>query len=237
MRALIVMPAHNEEENIAEVIDEIKEDLPQIDLLVINDASTDRTQIIVEEKNVKCINLPFNLGYSLAVQTGIKYANENEYDFVIQMDADGQHIPSEAKKLLKCMEKDNPDIVIGSRFLENTEYKHGAMRKLGTNILSGLIRIICHKKIKDPTSGFQCINKKAIQHFAKIGNYPEFPDANLIIELFLDGYEICEVPIKMRERKYGVSMHRGIIRPIKYGIKVFYNIIIVVLKNLFRRKK
>lgn len=236
VKTLIVMPAHNEEQNIGEVIEEIKRDLPELDLLVINDASSDNTLEIVKEKQVKCITLPFNLGYALAVQTGIKYAKEHDYDYVIQMDADGQHIASEAKKLLKYMEENKPDIVIGSRFLEKTEYKHGVMRKLGTSILSGLIKMICHKEIKDPTSGFQCINKKAIKYFAGMGNYPEFPDANLIIELLLDNYTICEISSKMRERKNGKSMHKGIISPIKYGIKVLYNIIIVILRNLFRRK-
>ena len=111
------------------------------------------------------------------------------------------------------------------------------MRKLGTNILSGLIKMICHKTIKDPTSGFQCMNKKAIHYFSEMGNYPEFPDANLIIELLLANYEICEISTNMRERKYGKSMHRGIIGPIKYAIKVFYNIIIIVLRNIFRKRK
>ena len=151
------MPAHNEEQNIGEVIEEIKRDLPSMDVLVIDDASTDSTKELVSKQGMKCISLPFNLGYSLAVQTGIKYANIHHYDYVIQMDADGQHIPSEAKKLLKFMQKNNPDIVIGSRFLEQIHYKHGTMRKLGTNILSGLIKMICHKTIKDPTSGFQCM--------------------------------------------------------------------------------
>ena len=101
----------------------------------------------------------------------------------------------------------------------------------------GLIFLICNKTIKDPTSGFQCINQKTICHFAKMGNYPEFPDANLIIELLLDGFEIHEISVSMQERKYGKSMHKGIIGPIKYGIKVFYNIIIILLRNLFRKKK
>ncbi len=237
MKALIVMPAHNEEKNIGKLIDEVKKDLPNIDLIVINDASTDKTEEIVKEKQIKCITLPFNLGYSLAVQTGIKYAKEHEYNYVIQMDADGQHIPSEAKKLLDYIEKEKVDIVIGSRFLEKTQYKHGIMRKLGTNILSKLIKIICHKTIKDPTSGFQCINEKTINYFSCMGNYPEFPDANLIIELLLQKYEICEVSINMRERKYGKSMHSGLIGPAKYMVKVTYNIIIIILRNLFRKKK
>ncbi len=137
MKTLIVMPAHNEEQNIGEVIDKINKDIPEVDLLVVNDASIDKTEEIVRKKGIRCINLPFNLGYSIAVQTGIKYANEYKYDYVIQMDADGQHIPKEAKKLLEYMCK-NPktDIIIGSRFLANTNYKHSTMRKIGTKILS-----------------------------------------------------------------------------------------------------
>lgn len=237
MKTIIVMPAHNEENNIGEVIDEIKKDLSDVDLIVINDASTDNTRKVVEQKKIKCVTLPFNLGYSLAVQTGIKYAAQQGYDYVIQMDADGQHIPSEAKKMLEYIQNNNVDIVIGSRFLEKTEYKHSTMRKVGTKILSTLIKIICGKDIKDPTSGFQCIGKKAIQRFAKMGNYPEFPDANLIIELLLENFEIHEIPTRMRPRKSGVSMHSGVIGPIKYMIKVLYNIVIIVLRNLFRKKK
>lgn len=97
--------------------------------------------------------------------------------------------------------------------------------------------MICRKTIKDPTSGFQCINQRTIHRFSEMGNYPEFPDANLIIELLLDDFEIKEIPVQMQERKYGKSMHKGMIAPMKYAIKVFYNIIIIVLRNLFRRKK
>ena len=114
------------------------------------------------------------------------------------------------------------DIVIGSRFLEKIEYSHGIMRRVGTKILSGLIKLICNKKITDPTSGFQCINRKTMQRFSKMGNYPEFPDANLIIELLLENYKIEEISTKMREREFGVSMHKGILKPIKYMIKVLY---------------
>lgn len=236
MKTIVIIPAYNEEKNIEKVIKEIKTELKDIDIVIINDASIDATQKIIEQNHIKCITLPYNIGYSLAVQTGIKYACYNHYDYCIQMDADGQHIASEAKKLLEIIQKENLDIVIGSRFLEKTNYHHGIIRKAGTKILSKLIEIICHQKITDPTSGFQCINRKAIERFAKIGNYPEFPDANLIIELLLDDYKIREIPTKMRAREFGESMHKGIIKPIKYMIKVLYTILIIVLRRILKRR-
>jgi len=236
MKIIVIIPAHNEEQNIEKVINEVKRDLKNVDVMIINDASTDNTRYVIEKNNIKHIDLLYNMGYSLAVQTGIKYAFENNYDYCIQMDADGQHIASEAKKLLDKAIECKCDIVIGSRFKEKSDYKHGKMRTLGTKILSGLVKITCKEIITDPTSGFQCLNKKAIARFSKIGNYPEFPDANLIIELLLEGFIINEIPIKMREREFGESMHGGIIKPIKYMVKVLYSIVIVVLRNLFVRK-
>ena len=105
----------------------------------------------VEEK-VDYINHPFNMGYAKAVQTGIKYAYYNNYDYAIQFDADGQHLASEANKLFEKLKKKNCDIVIGSRFLKNTGYKHSFFRKLGTNLFTQIIKIYCKKVITDPTS-------------------------------------------------------------------------------------
>ena len=123
MKVLLVIPAYNEELNIDKVLKEIKKDLNGVDILVINDCSLDKTQSVVLSNNVKCITLPFNMGYSKAVQTGIKYANDYNYDYVIQFDADGQHIASEAKKMLDYILKEKCDIVIGSRYLEENNYK------------------------------------------------------------------------------------------------------------------
>ena len=114
-KILFVIPAYNETENIEKVLNEIKKDAPFADILVINDCSKDNTKEIVENNNVKCINNIFNMRYAMAVQTGIKYASSYSYDYVIQFDADGQHIASEAIKLYKEAKKDNCDIVIGSR--------------------------------------------------------------------------------------------------------------------------
>ena len=134
------------------------------------------------------------------------------------------------------MEKGENDIIIGSRYLVDMGYPCPFFRKIGTKMFSFLILLFCRKKIKDPLSGFQCLNKDVIKRYSKIGGYPEYPDANLVIEMLLEGYKIKEVPVKMRLREAGESMHGGIIKPIKYMIEMFYAIIIIMIKNIGSKK-
>ncbi|MBO5530361.1 MAG: glycosyltransferase family 2 protein [Bacilli bacterium] len=235
-KILVVIPAYNEEKNIKKVLDEIRKDIKYADILVINDCSTDNTKKIVDNEGIKCFSNPFNLKYARAVQVGIKYAYYNNYDYLIQFDADGQHIAKEAEKLLLEMEKGENDIIIGSRYLVDMGYPCPFFRKIGTKMFSFLILLFCRKKIKDPLSGFQCLNKDVIKRYSKIGGYPEYPDANLVIEMLLEGYKIKEVPVKMRLREAGESMHGGIIKPIKYMIEMFYAIIIIMIKNIGSKK-
>lgn len=237
MKVLFVIPAYNEEANIENVIKEIKKDVKYADILIINDCSTDNTKKIIENNNVKCITGIFNLKYAWAVQTGIKYAYQNDYDYVIQFDADGQHIAKEAEKLLNEMKKSNVDIVIGSRFLKDTGYKHPFFKKVATKLFTLIIKIFCKQEITDPTSGFQCLNKKIIEYYSKMGNYPEYPDANLIIDVLLKGFTIKEISVKMRLREAGESMHGGIIKPIKYMINMIYTITVILIINAMRGRK
>lgn len=230
-RILFVIPAYNEEKNIEKVLKEIKSNVDYADILVINDCSKDNTAAIVRDNGVKCIDNVFNMKYAMAVQTGIKYAYKYDYDYVIQFDADGQHIAKEAEKLYQYSKKNNCDIVIGSRYLENTGYPCPLFRRIGTKIFEKIIKFFCHKKIADPLSGFQCLNKRVIKRYSEMGKYPEFPDANLVIEMLLLGFKIEEVPVKMRLREVGESMHSGIIKPIKYMINMFYNIFFILITH------
>ena len=230
-KILFVIPAYNEAENIDKVLKEIKKDVNYADILVINDCSKDNTKEIVEKNNVKCITNVFNMKYAMAVQTGIKYAYQNDYDYVIQFDADGQHIAKEAEKLYKAIKESNVDIVIGSRYLMDLGYPCPTFRRIGTKMFEKLIKLFCHTKIADPLSGFQCLNKKVIKRYAQMGKYPEYPDANLVIEMLREGYKIKEIPVKMRLREAGESMHGGIIKPVKYMINMFYTIIFIIIST------
>ncbi len=235
-KILVIIPAYNEAENIEKVLKEIKKDIDYADILVINDCSKDNTYEIVKKNGVKCITNVFNMRYAMAVQVGIKYAYQNGYDYVIQMDGDGQHIASEAEKLYKEAKKTNADIVIGSRYLKDMGYPCPLFRRIGTKMFEKMIKLFTKRRIADPLSGFQCLNRSVIEKYAKIGNYPEFPDANLVIEMLLTGYKIVEVPVKMRLRESGESMHSGIIKPIKYMIEQFYTCIIIVVKYAGKRR-
>ena len=224
---LVIIPAYNEALNIEFVLSELYNDLQMIDILVINDCSKDDTEIILKKLKVNYINTPYNFGYSGVLQTGFKYAIKNGYKYVVQFDGDGQHIASEVNKLIECMAKTGCDIVIGSRFIGKNDYNHSFLRSLGTNIFKKLIKLNTGKIICDPTSGFQILNEDVIRKYASFGGYPEYPDANLIIKMLLDGYKIEEIPVKMRAREYGESMHSGFIKPAKYMVKMIYSVMLL----------
>lgn len=227
---LVIIPAYNEGLNIMKVVKEVERDLPDVDILVVNDCSTDNTLEILIEKKVNYITTPYNLHYAGAIQTGFKYAVKKGYKYVAQFDGDGQHIAKELKKMYRLARGEDIDIVIGSRFINKTGYKHSFFRKIGTALFQRIINVICDKKITDPTSGLQVLNKNVYERYAKISNYPEFPDANLIIEMIFLGYTIEEMSVEMREREFGVSMHAGILEPFIYMVRMIYSIFVLLLK-------
>ena len=231
MKGLVIIPAYNEEKNILKTVEQltsIKTDFT-LDYIIINDGSIDNTKIICENNNLNFIDLPFNLGIGSSVQTGYKYAYNNNYDFAIQFDGDGQHDASYIKDLVEEINKGN-DIVIGSRFIGNlSTFKSSCMRRIGKNILSFLIKITTGKKIYDPTSGFRATNKKIIKLFAN--DYPsDYPEPDTIVTVLKKGYKVSEIPVKMHERVGGKSS----INPIKsvyYMIKVSIAIILAALST------
>ena len=230
---LIIVPAYNEEKNISDVIKDLTMNVPYADILVIDDASVDRTYNIVSLTRAKVIQHIFNMGYSATIQTGFKYACINDYDYVIQFDGDGQHIATEINKLIDAMKLKKLDLVIGSRFINNTHYKHGKLKRLGTNIFVFLIKILTKQNISDPTSGFQILSKKVFEICAKPGLYPDYPDANFLFHLINNGIKVGEVPVIMKDRLYGISMHSSLAKNFKYMVEVLYSIMIVILRKIF----
>lgn len=232
---LVIIPAYNEEENIEFVINELRQDVPYADILVVNDCSIDNTVEVLKKLDVDYLNTPFNLGYAGVVQTGFKYAVRFDYKYVAQFDGDGQHVAKELDKMFQYSKKTDVDILIGSRFKEKTDYNQSFFRMLGTRIFQKIIKLTCKQEITDPTSGLQILNKKVYNRYAKMNGYPDYPDANLIMEMLLQGYVIEEIPVEMRERVAGVSMHAGIWNPCKYMIKMFYSIVIKMFQ--YRKKR
>ena len=227
-KTLAVIPAYNEEKTISDVISNIKKHVPFIDILVVDDGSTDSTEVIAEKMKARVVRLPFNLGIGGAVQTGLMYAAMNNYDVAIQVDADGQHEPREINKFLKELEKDDADVVIGSRFIELAGDKSTYVRRVGIKILSLVLRLLTGCKVTDPTSGFRAANRQAIRFLSEI--YPvDYPEPESIVILCRAGFRIKEIPISMSPRQGGTSSINSV-NAVYYMLKV----LLAILVNLFR---
>lgn len=223
-RILVIIPAYNEEDSIEKVIEDVRTNCPQMDILVVNDGSTDHTSDKAKVSGVVVLDLPFNLGIGGGMQTGYKYADEKGYDIAIQVDGDGQHDPREIPKLLHTLEEKKVDVAIGSRFITVLEYKATTMRRVGITVLSKVISIMVRQKITDPTSGFRASRRKAIQLFAV--NYPQdYPEPEVVVLLSKSGLKMAEVPVKMSQRYSGESSITKI-RSIYYMVKVLLAIFV-----------
>ncbi len=229
-RVLVIMPAHDEEQNVGTTIGQVRATLPASDVLVINDYSSDDTSAVAERHGARVVELPWNLGYGGAVQTGFKYALAHGYDAVVQMDADGQHDPSCAGALLAPVLCGEADVTIGSRFLGRATYPIPVLRRLGMQVFGWIASFVTRRHFTDPTSGYQAMNRRAMEFFAR-DNYPsDFPDADTIILLALAGFRVREVPVTMRARVAGTSMHSNL-TAFYYVSKMTLSILMVLLRR------
>lgn len=203
MRVIVIIPAYNEEKSIGDVIDEVKQK-SNADIVVINDGSKDCTASIARKKGVKVIALKDNHGIGYAMRKGYLYAKRNDYDIAIQVDADGQHDIDSLNRLIIYICKKNYDMVIGSRFVEKTNYSASFFRYMGIRYFSFLIYLLHGKVVKDTTSGYRAVNKKMIHFFAEQypSGYPEVPTLSMLFE---NSRRVCEIPVQMRERQAGKS--------------------------------
>lgn len=200
MKALLVIPAYNEAENIERVVGQIASDYARYDYVVVNDGSKDATAEVCRENGYNLIDLPLNLGLAGAFQAGVKYALKHDYDCVVQFDADGQHLPEYLDDLVAAL--GDADIVLGSRTAE--EDKPTGMRKVGSNLLTGMIKITTGEHLVDPTSGMRAYNKRAMSELAFGPNLGPEPDTIAYL-MRRKGLKVAEVPVRMAERIAGTS--------------------------------
>ena len=209
-KVLLIIPAYNEQENILNtyntIIDYNKKNGTDYDVIVINDGSTDNTAKILEENSIPHIDLIHNLGIGGAVQTGYKYAYNNDYDIAVQFDGDGQHDINYVKDIIKPIIDNKCDMCIGSRFIskETKGFKSTPARRVGISIISFNIKLKTKKKIYDTTSGFRAINRDIIKLFADYYS-TEYPEPISTVRVINHGYKVLEIPVVMRERQGGTS--------------------------------
>lgn len=200
MKVLLIIPAYNEEESLKKTVDSIKEVLPWLDYIVINDGSKDGTVRVCRDNHYAFLDLPTNLGLAGAFQAGMKYAYRHEYDCAIQFDADGQHLPEYIVPLVDAI-KEN-DIAIGSRFLDQKKPK--SMRMIGSNLISAAIKLTVGVKLTDPTSGMRAFNARMIEQLARGLNFGPEPDTVSYLIKRADA-KVVEVPVRMADRTAGES--------------------------------
>lgn len=231
---LVIIPAYNEEHSIERVLEELEQ--PEIasfaDVLVMNDASTDRTPLIVKKHHHMLVTHIFNLGYGSAIQVGYKYAIRRGYRYVIQMDADGQHDTSNVPVIYERLKQaDAPDIVLGSRFLkDSSDYPTSIAKRAAYAIFCFMIRLFTGRKIADPTTGLQGLSRRAVLCYSKFNQFDyTYPDANMIMQMLLLGFKVVEIPALMHLRRTGKSMHSGL-KPFIYMFQMTLSMLAVMFR-------
>lgn len=231
MKVLVIIPAYNESGNIENTVEMLKKKCPEVDYLVINDCSTDNTKAILKERQYNYLDLPINLGIGGGVQAGYKYAVEKDYDIAIQYDGDGQHNAEYIPQLIHTITEKKTDMVIGSRFIDKKGFQTSFMRRVGINIINGVIHVCTGNKITDATSGFRAIGKELTCFFSK--NYAQdYPEPEAIVAAIKNGFTVTEIPVVMNERTEGVSSI-NLVKSFYYMVKVVLAILLqtVVFKK------
>jgi glycosyltransferase involved in cell wall biosynthesis len=235
MKCLIIIPAYNEAANIEKVINNIVQNYPQYDYVIINDGSTDKTEEVCANAGYQVLNLPINMGIGGAVQTGYRYAKKNNYDAAVQIDGDGQHDVAFLEDMLKLLESGEADVVIGSRFVQKEGFQSSQIRRVGIRFLSILARILTGVQIRDITSGYRVVNRRFIEIYAN--DYPaDYPEPEAMIIAAVHGGIIKEYPVVMRERENGTSSIT-FKKSVYYMIKVTLAMLVRRLSFGIRREK
>ena len=228
---LAVVPAYNEAATVAGVVQALLEARPDFHVLVIDDGSTDETSTLARAAGARVLRMPFNTGIGGAVQTGFTYALEHGYEYLVQVDGDGQHDPGQIRKLLDTMAADPTlDMVCGSRFLRRGQYPAPISRRAGIHVFATVLSVIVRQRVSDPTSGFRLYNRRAIELFAH--DYPhDYPEVEAVLMLHHHRLRMAEVPVRMFARGGGQSS-------ISSGKSVYYmiKVLLAIFVGLLRRR-
>ena len=237
MRTLVFIPAWNEEAAVAAVIADVRKALPQADVLVVDDGSTDATAARVREAGALVASLPFNQGLGAALQTGYLYALRGGYDFCAHLDADGQHPAAEVARLLDEVTADRADLVIGSRYtdpdaaLGSDDYRPTLSRRIGTSVFRFFLTLATRQRFTDTTSGMRAANRRVMRLFSE--NYsPDFAEIESLQLAVREGLRVEEVPVRMLERTGGTSF----LTPVRSAFFIFKGIV-VLLVGQFRPRR
>jgi hypothetical protein len=232
-RALVIVPAYNEAGSIGEVLAQIREAIPGVDRLVVNDGSVDGTGPLVTSLGERCLDIACNIGYGPALQTGLWYALRRGYDVAVFLDADGQHDPEDVPRLIAALDEWDCDMVIGSRYAGGRPYTGPFARRVGQQVFSWLTQAAMGRRIYDTTSGLKAVRASAFRLLVE-GTYMDF-HTEVLIELSMRGYDVRELPISMHERKHGQSMHSWK-SLFEYPLKTMFLTLVAAVNVLLPRK-
>ena len=227
MKALAIVPALNEQAAVGEVVTELLA-RGDLDVLVIDDGSDDRTTEVARAAGARVVRHPFNLGIGGAVQCGFRFAVRHGYDAAIQVDGDGQHLPSEIDRLLEPLETGRADLALGSRYVERTDYHASPARRVGMRLFSAVVSGLTRQRLLDTTSGFRASGRAVIEYCAE--HYPrDYPEVEALVLLRRAGFCVEEVACQFRERQEG----RSSITPAK-SVYYLVKVCLALFVGLFR---
>ncbi len=229
-RTIAIVPAYNESGAIGHVVDEIRGFDLELDVVVVDDASADETAEIAAAHGATVLRLPFNVGIGGAVQTGFRYALEQEYETAVRLDGDGQHDPRELPKLLAPLERGDANLVIGSRFVDpGGSYRPPFARRVGIRVFARLVSLLGGQRVTDTTSGFMALDRVGIALFAD--EFPhDYPEVEATLVALRSGLRLAQVQVEMRERETG-SSSITFVRSVYYLVKVTLALLVASLRR------